>query len=357
MQKIPIIWHLNVRTFSVSYRDTESRLRMRKAQTRERKLSGTPLRAGSAPEGRRNGLSEPLSSKTVTVLESETRPRRRATGPRTAIGKRRSRLNAQTHGIFSKGRLVGDESSREFRFLLEGLLDDLKPEGTLERVLVDQLATILWRRRRVLRAEAAEIERAARYSATDYFMSQAVEAWDRVRSGEATGGMLKHQDNPLILREAILMLTVVRYGLEAFGFRGDPWILRRLYGLDHEDAAPFGSIFHLYLNHSKEPGEGFTSAGGAESEEDRKNRMLKILDEEIKRLDDLKERFVTRSIEKSELNKLANLVPPLAVSERLLRYETHLSREFDRTLSQLERLQRIRIGQPVLPLVNLRLSG
>jgi hypothetical protein len=86
--------------------------------------------------------------------------------------------------------------------------------------------------------------------------------------------------------------------------------------------------------------------------------MLKILDEEIKRLDDLKERFVTRSIEKSELNKLANLVPPPAVSERLLRYETHLSREFDRTLSQLERLQRMRLGQPVLiPPINLRMSG
>jgi len=35
--------------------------------------------------------------------------------------------------------------------------------------------------------------------------------------------------------------------------------------------------------------------------------------------------------------------------DRLLRYEASLERSFDRTLSQLERLQRMRLGQPVLP--------
>lgn len=33
----------------------------------------------------------------------------------------------------------------------------------------------------------------------------------------------------------------------------------------------------------------------------------------------------------------------------LLRYEASIERNFDRTLNQLERLQRIRLGQPVLP--------
>jgi hypothetical protein len=32
-----------------------------------------------------------------------------------------------------------------------------------------------------------------------------------------------------------------------------------------------------------------------------------------------------------------------------MRYETSLDRSFDRTLKQLERLQRMRSGQPVLP--------
>jgi hypothetical protein len=43
--------------------------------------------------------------------------------------------------------------------------------------------------------------------------------------------------------------------------------------------------------------------------------------------------------------------------DRLLRYESSLERAFDRTLNQLERLQRIRLGQPVPPTVNLNLSS
>ena len=43
--------------------------------------------------------------------------------------------------------------------------------------------------------------------------------------------------------------------------------------------------------------------------------------------------------------------------DRLLRYETSLDRLFDRTLSQLERLQRMRRGQPVPPPVKVEISG
>jgi hypothetical protein len=332
---------------------------MAKPQKTDGKFSSTPLRTNSMPEARRNQPSSVPDTKTISASEPQIRARRRASGPRTAIGKQRSRVNAETHGIFSRGRIVGDESAREFKFLLQGLVDDLKPEGTLETILVDQLATILWRRRRVLRAESAEIDKAIRNSAMDTYIAQAAEVWDRVRSGEATGGILKYQDNPLLLREAILMLSVERYRLKEFGFRRDPpWILRRLYGLDHEDAAPFGTIFHMYLHCAQSEGrpENSVSQADVESEEDRKNQMLRILDDEIKRLEELRELSLALCFERIEYNKLTHLVPPPAVSERLLRYETHLSREFDRTLSQLERLQRMRLGLPIGPPINLRLS-
>lgn len=323
---------------------------MAKSQKTDDKFSRKPPRAGSRPGARRDEPSEVSGTKTLTVLEPEIRQRRRASGPRTASGKQRSRLNAQTHGIFSRGRIVGDESASEFTFLLERLLEDLKPEGTLETILVDQLATILWRRRRVLRAESAEIEKAILNSWPNMYMAQTTEVWDRVRSGEATGGILKHRNNPLILREAIFMLTVVRSELETLGFREDPWMLRRLYGLDTENAAPCGTLFHLYLGLRDPKGVS------GESEEDRKKKMLDLLDEEIKGLEELRELTRTQCLSTIEYDKHTHLVPPPAASERLLRYETHLNREFDRTLSQLERLQRIRLGQPVVPPISVRLS-
>ena len=46
---------------------------------------------------------------------------------------------------------------------------------------------------------------------------------------------------------------------------------------------------------------------------------------------------------------LACKIPATQDLDRLLRYEASLERNFDRTLSQLERVQRMRLGQPVLP--------
>lgn len=43
--------------------------------------------------------------------------------------------------------------------------------------------------------------------------------------------------------------------------------------------------------------------------------------------------------------------------ELLLRYESNLERAFDRTLIQLERLQRIRNGQPVPPTLDVNVTS
>jgi hypothetical protein len=40
----------------------------------------------------------------------------------------------------------------------------------------------------------------------------------------------------------------------------------------------------------------------------------------------------------------------------LIRYESNLERAFERALNQLERAQRMRRGQPVLPPINLNMS-
>jgi len=94
------------------------------------------LRANSVPRVRDIETGEPSSTKAITVLKPKTRARREATGPRTAIGKKRSSRNALKYGIFSKGLLVGDESSDEFALSVQGLHNDWQPEGTLETVLV-----------------------------------------------------------------------------------------------------------------------------------------------------------------------------------------------------------------------------
>ncbi len=50
------------------------------------------------------------------------------------------------------------------------------------------------------------------------------------------------------------------------------------------------------------------------------------------------------------------IVRKMPAPEVLMRYETNFERNIDRTLNQLERLQRMRLGQPVPPPVKVELS-
>ncbi len=57
-----------------------------------------------------------------------------------------------------------------------------------------------------------------------------------------------------------------------------------------------------------------------------------------------------------EVGGASRELPKAPELDRLLRYEASLERSFDRTLSQLERLQRMRAGQAVPPELKVRLS-
>lgn len=57
----------------------------------------------------------------------------------------------------------------------------------------------------------------------------------------------------------------------------------------------------------------------------------------------------------SARSSVYDAVPSQDVVDRLIRCEAHLSREIDRTLSQLERLQRIRLGHAVPPPLRLEI--
>lgn len=172
----------------------------------------------------------------------------RSTGPRTPAGKRRSRYNALKSGIFAKAVLLKDESPAEYGALVKGLWEDLRPQGTLEAALVENLAVLLWRKRRCLRAEGAEIANATEFKIFDFLQAQMVEAWNHSRAGETSGGMLRHASNRFVLREVLSALTIYRHKLEHYGLRKgeDTWLLTKLCGLDHDTCAPLSSLLRMY---------------------------------------------------------------------------------------------------------------
>ena len=95
---------------------------------------------------------------TPALLEAARANGAKGQGPVTEQGKSISRYNAATHWGRAEAtrRLmpVLDEHEEEFESLRQALYDSLKPQDGFEAVLVDDMADIHRRLRRMLRGEA-----------------------------------------------------------------------------------------------------------------------------------------------------------------------------------------------------------
>ena len=74
------------------------------------------------------------------------------------------RFNALKHGILSKLVVLAHEDHAEFADLLAALIEEHRPAGITERHLIEELATIIWRKRRVLLAEGAKINEGLKHA-------------------------------------------------------------------------------------------------------------------------------------------------------------------------------------------------
>lgn len=69
------------------------------------------------------------------------------------------RHNALKHGVLSRHTVLAHEDGAEFGDLLAALVAEHQPTGPTETHLVEELAGAIWRKRRVLQAEGASINR------------------------------------------------------------------------------------------------------------------------------------------------------------------------------------------------------
>lgn len=83
--------------------------------------------------------------------------------------------------------------------------------------------------------------------------------------------------------------------------------------------------------------------------------MLEI-EKEIRRLKCYQKERASIETARTQLEVLRHSIPDAPGLDRLLRYEASLECIFARTLSQLERQQRMRLGQPALPKLEVRHS-
>ncbi len=287
-----------------------------------------------------NGSGFPTASEpeSLKIKRSGSRRLRKATGPRTGQGKRKSSRNATKHGIFSAVIVVKSESQAEYEELLRGLRETLQPEGALEELLVEKLGTLAWRHRRLLLAESAEIRKNTEFVESDQ-RNQERETAEKLWNMSALlcgRGLIGNTHNGHVLERGLQLLAILRKDIEEVGFKPDQHtpILGKLYG-DRDVSRLRSDLYDTYetwLQVAQTPEEELKRKGYPSPSECRQIVLEKI-GKEVRRIKHEQKTHTSVQTARTQLEIVSRTVPDGPGLDRLLRYEASLDRSFDRTLS------------------------
>ena len=237
------------------------------------------------------------------------------------------RFNALKHGILSRLVVLAHEDGAEFADLLAALIDEHQPAGLTERHLIEKLATIIWRKRRVLLAEGAKINQGLKSSA---------------RNAES------------VIQSAVPFEQ---------GLSGKGTDIRDLVGLTPEEIAQRYRDAELDLA-ATQKAAAILRKGGANAYEKARRALIpetrdwwddRVADEEHPASAEGLAEFIRKTLEPIcwQIATEAQFTPAIKAQtlgeglrahllENLNRYETHLDRKFERTLAMLLKLKDLR---------------
>jgi hypothetical protein len=304
--------------------------------------------ARTAPP-RAQAAADPAQLQTTAAAASSDSSRngKRRGGPSSVEGKANSKTNATTHGIFSSVVVLRNESRTDYDTQLKGLFEYFRPEGFLEDLLVEKLAMLIWRHRRLLLAEGDELTNTVDRRPLRLAVLENVSSPHKRNAEE---GVFWGINTIAQLQHCIDQFTELRDGIAAGGLDAtrDRSILEGIYGFfGGSEGETLFDRYEFWLDRSsnKDGSETFPPP------------ILDEIDAEIVRLTSILEAHdVIDPWAHKIVVRRPHHIPDSPAAERLLRYEASLERAFERTLAQLERMQRLRKGQPVPPRVEVDVS-
>ena len=270
-------------------------------------------------------------------------------GPRTEGGKKKSSRNAIKHAIFS-AVVLPDESPKIYRDILHDLCDYLDPNDRVEQILVEKLAANLWRYKRLILAETSDVIYTSGLAKTEMML-----AGNRdLRNRENNGRMMADDAGPDSLERGIELLRKLRALVQERGFDidADAVTLFKLYGPFVEGHLPIDiELIYGYWRKYSEVNTNNQRPNHGIRLEEAKKQAIDILDAQIKWAENRRE-----CLKPYEDIRAVLPFPSEVALDKIMRYEAHLGREFDRTLQQIERLRRIKAGQATAPPIEVKLS-
>ena len=95
---------------------------------------------------------------TEAQIKANQENAKKSTGPTSVEGKKRSSMNAATHGILSNITSLPGEDENFMQNLREDIIATYQPQDAMERVLVDRIYIAIVRQVRLCQAEAAKLK-------------------------------------------------------------------------------------------------------------------------------------------------------------------------------------------------------
>ena len=231
---------------------------------------------------------------------------------------------------------------------------DLEPDGAMEEILVDRIASCVWRLRRAQRAEVGEIRRGADSAVMDA-MNSTSDRYDSALqleemsfapgSGGGSQGELA-KTTPGIARIQ-RVLDGIRALVEEQGSLTPDQLtdVQNIYG--HREGSFGLTLTVIALTGTDDlkatEGDEANSRSVGPSPEKRKKALLSIIDSETARLKNEAELVAESEKLEWDATVLSRQLPRDEVLGKILRYETAIDRQMYRALKELRELQAVRL--------------
>lgn len=251
----------------------------------------------------------------------------------TVVGYDESKYNALKHGVLSKYTVMQWENREDYEALMNSLINEYTPKGVTEEHLVEELAGIIWRKMRLRYAEMTTIQ-----SSLNSYIERDSNFRDNVSAKDA--------------------LLAESYEVKSFDIR------QAVLSTEEENQEELIQIKE-YLNYCLESEQILLKSGSYEDglcalHEDNQNNWTDewLNDDEndissataedlLSWVDDLKKHYEKLIYELENRDKVKKqLLGKAFLSDKELnkhvRYENHLDKKFEKTLSILIKLKDLR---------------
>jgi hypothetical protein len=246
-----------------------------------------------------------------------------------------TRFNALRHGVLSRYTVLPWEDVDEYRTLVKAMVAEHGPQGPTEEHLVEELAGVLWRKRRLRLAEAAAHRRGLDDALSPYrktakaALAHLEDANEALDVGEAVRATTADAEEDI--REMQEDEAMTRRALDLLGSRRNDRYEAALAALREDTQAWWAQTLARDPRELEEDEE--TAAADVEG-------LRRFLEAEVMPwFETRKKELANRPLIREQA--FGEALDPDKL-ERLGRYEVHLDRKLERTLAMLLRLKDLR---------------